>query len=200
VLAEPLRGGRTALGAVRIGETVRRPATPNSVFVRSLLMHLEQSGLHATRSSAQAFPWHSSISMRLARVRAPSAWDTPHGYGWIGEIRTCLRLIRSGGCASFSPHTVQNRRRPTSLSRRSVARPFSWQQVFGRATRSWRNGPRYHRTVHREIGCTPLERFLAGPNVGRECPGSAAYEMPSASRSNAGNAAPMAPSLFTVNA
>ena len=44
VLAEPLRGGRTALGVVKIGETVRRPATPNSVFVRSLLMHLERSG------------------------------------------------------------------------------------------------------------------------------------------------------------
>lgn len=32
----------------------------------------------------------------------------------------------------------------------------------------------YHRTVHREIGATPLERYLAGPNVGRECPGSEA--------------------------
>lgn len=28
----------------------------------------------------------------------------------------------------------------------------------------------YHRTVHRELGCTPLERFLAGPDVGRPCP------------------------------
>jgi len=44
VLAEPLWGGRTTLGVVKIGETVRRPATPNSVFVRSLLMHLELSG------------------------------------------------------------------------------------------------------------------------------------------------------------
>ncbi len=32
----------------------------------------------------------------------------------------------------------------------------------------------YHRSVHREIGCTPLERYLAGPNVARECPGSEA--------------------------
>lgn len=30
----------------------------------------------------------------------------------------------------------------------------------------------YHCTEHREIGETPLERYLAGPNVGRECPGS----------------------------
>jgi len=31
----------------------------------------------------------------------------------------------------------------------------------------------YHRTVHSELGATPLERYLEGPNVGRECPGSA---------------------------
>jgi putative transposase len=30
----------------------------------------------------------------------------------------------------------------------------------------------YHRTVHSELGATPLERYLAGPNVGRACPGS----------------------------
>lgn len=41
------------------------------------------------------------------------------------------------------------------------------------ATQAWIT-QEYHRTVHREIGCTPLERYLAGPNVGRECPGSEA--------------------------
>jgi putative transposase len=30
----------------------------------------------------------------------------------------------------------------------------------------------YHRTVHRELGCTPLERYLAGPEVGRSSPSS----------------------------
>ena len=28
----------------------------------------------------------------------------------------------------------------------------------------------YHRRVHDELGCTPLERFRGGPDVGRECP------------------------------
>ena len=28
----------------------------------------------------------------------------------------------------------------------------------------------YHRTVHRELGATPLECFMAGPDVGRACP------------------------------
>src|SRR6185312_6665394 len=32
----------------------------------------------------------------------------------------------------------------------------------------------YNRTRHDEIGVTPLERYLAGPNVARECPGSEA--------------------------
>jgi transposase InsO family protein len=39
------------------------------------------------------------------------------------------------------------------------------------ATQAWVT-QEYHRTVHSELGCTPLERYLAGPNVGRECPHS----------------------------
>jgi transposase InsO family protein len=39
------------------------------------------------------------------------------------------------------------------------------------ATQAWVT-EEYHRTVHSELGATPLERYLAGPNVGRECPGS----------------------------
>lgn len=30
----------------------------------------------------------------------------------------------------------------------------------------------YHRTRHRELGATPLDRYLAGPDVARPCPGS----------------------------
>jgi len=39
------------------------------------------------------------------------------------------------------------------------------------ATQAWIT-QEYHRTVHSELGQTPMQRFLAGPNVGRECPGS----------------------------
>ena len=39
------------------------------------------------------------------------------------------------------------------------------------ATQAWVT-QEYHRTVHSELGATPMQRFLAGPNVGRECPGS----------------------------
>jgi transposase InsO family protein len=39
------------------------------------------------------------------------------------------------------------------------------------ATQAWIT-QEYHRTVHSELGETPLDRYLAGPNVARECPGS----------------------------
>jgi putative transposase len=41
------------------------------------------------------------------------------------------------------------------------------------ATQAWIT-QEYHRTVHREIGATPLDRYLAGPSVARESPGSEA--------------------------
>ena len=41
----PLRGGRVTAGVVRVGETVRRPPTANSDFVKRLLRHLADQGL-----------------------------------------------------------------------------------------------------------------------------------------------------------
>lgn len=41
------------------------------------------------------------------------------------------------------------------------------------ATQAWVT-QEYQRTMHSELGATPLERYLAGPNVGRECPESEA--------------------------
>lgn len=41
------------------------------------------------------------------------------------------------------------------------------------ATQAWVE-LEYHRTVHRELGCSPLERYLAGPDVGRPSPSSEA--------------------------
>lgn len=41
------------------------------------------------------------------------------------------------------------------------------------ATQAWVE-QEYHRTKHSEIGATPLEHYLAGPNVRRECPATVA--------------------------
>jgi aminoglycoside phosphotransferase (APT) family kinase protein len=42
-----LTGGRVTKGVTRIGDTVRRPAGPNSRFVRALLAYLERCGFEA---------------------------------------------------------------------------------------------------------------------------------------------------------
>jgi putative transposase len=44
--------------------------------------------------------------------------------------------------------------------------------LLNSATHAWIEHE-YHRTRHAELGCTPLERYRAGPDVGRECPASA---------------------------
>lgn len=42
----PLPGGRITPGVVRVGDTVRRPATARSAFVAELLNHLQQRGFN----------------------------------------------------------------------------------------------------------------------------------------------------------
>ena len=44
---EPLEGGRSSQGLVRIGNTVRRPLSPNSKFVHQVLRQLERTGFGA---------------------------------------------------------------------------------------------------------------------------------------------------------
>lgn len=46
-------------------------------------------------------------------------------------------------------------------------------ELLNRATHAWVE-LEYHRALHEEIGTTPLQRYLAGPSVGRECPSSEA--------------------------
>ena len=60
------------------------------------------------------------------------------------------------------------------------------------ATQAWVT-QEYHRTVHSELGATPMQRYLAGPNVGRECPGSdsSARRLPHRGQAQA-SAVPMA--------
>jgi len=45
--------------------------------------------------------------------------------------------------------------------------------LLNQATQAWVE-QEYHRTVHGEIDATPLARYLAGPNVRRDCPPAAA--------------------------
>jgi hypothetical protein len=43
--------------------------------------------------------------------------------------------------------------------------------LLNQATQAWVE-QEYHRTRHAEIDATPLQRYLAGPDVRRECPGA----------------------------
>ena len=45
--------------------------------------------------------------------------------------------------------------------------------LLNSATQAWIERG-YHRAKHSETGCTPLDRFINGPQAGRECPGSEA--------------------------
>ena len=45
-------------------------------------------------------------------------------------------------------------------------------ELLNEATQAWVE-QEYHRTVHSEIGATPLAHYLAGPNVRRDCPETA---------------------------
>jgi putative transposase len=42
-------------------------------------------------------------------------------------------------------------------------------ELLNKATHAWVEHD-YHQTRHAEMGCSPLERYRAGPDVGRECP------------------------------
>ena len=49
--------------------------------------------------------------------------------------------------------------------------PVLTLELLNTATHAWLE-QEYHRTIHSELGMTPLQRYLKGPDVGRECPSS----------------------------
>jgi putative transposase len=49
--------------------------------------------------------------------------------------------------------------------------PVLTLELLNTATQAWIE-QEYHRTIHGELGKTPLERYLEGPDVGRDSPGS----------------------------
>jgi hypothetical protein len=51
--------------------------------------------------------------------------------------------------------------------------PVLTLELLNRATQAWIE-LEYHRTIHGELGKTPIERYLEGPDVGRDSPDSEA--------------------------
>jgi hypothetical protein len=86
---EPLRGGRSTPGVVKIGATVRRPPTYNSIFVRSLLIQLEQFGFEGA-------PRYLGTDENARDVFSYLPGEVPSGLGEHkdGVLEAAGRLIR----------------------------------------------------------------------------------------------------------
>ena len=85
----PLRGGRVTQGVVRIGDTVRRPQTVNSTFVRELLHHLAASGFDAA-------PAHLGLDEQGRDILTFIDGDVPADLALHGDETLCraAALIR----------------------------------------------------------------------------------------------------------
>ena len=86
----PLGGGRVSTGVVRLGDTVRKPVTRNSKFVRRLLEHLADCGSRFT-------PGFLGIDERDRDVFEFIDGEVPADLGWFDEatLRQAAELIRS---------------------------------------------------------------------------------------------------------
>jgi putative transposase len=123
-----------------------------------------------------------------------------HGLSQAIQKRGLPRaLLTDNGGAMLAAETVEGLERlgivhHTTLPRtpqQNGKQEVLWAQVEGRllamlegekaltlrllneATQAWVE-QEYHRTVHRELGQSPLERYLRGPSVGRDSPSSEA--------------------------
>jgi transposase InsO family protein len=119
------------------------------------------------------------LCQALQKVELPRAFMSDRGSAMIaGEFTTGLhRLgILHLPTLPYSPHVNGKQenlwgRVEGRLLAMLEGEPNLSLAQLNFATQAWVT-QEYHRTVHSELGCTPLERYLAGPNVGRECPHS----------------------------
>lgn len=84
----PLAGGRTTDGVVRIGDTVRRPVTPRSDFVRRLLVHLAEVGF-------EGCPRHTGVDEQGRDTLSFLPGLVPANLGEFSEsqLRSAARLL-----------------------------------------------------------------------------------------------------------
>lgn len=85
----PLEGGRVTKGVVRVGDTVRRPPTFNSLFVHKLLQHLAASGFDAASRSHGSDEFGRDVFSYIEG-------DVPHDLSWHSDdiLFDAARLIR----------------------------------------------------------------------------------------------------------
>ncbi|OXJ22547.1 IS481 family transposase [Burkholderia sp. HI2714] len=121
------------------------------------------------------------LSQAFARRSLPRALMTDNGAAMLAEETTAglhtLGVLHQT-TLPYSPY--QNAKQETFWARiegRVMAmlegEPNLTLDLLNQATHAWIERE-YHHAHHSEIGTTPLKRYLAGPNVGRESPSSAA--------------------------
>ncbi|MDE3130018.1 MAG: transposase, partial [Acidobacteriota bacterium] len=121
------------------------------------------------------------LSQAFARRSLPRALMTDNGAAMLAEETTAglhaLGVLHQT-TLPYSPY--QNAKQETFWARiegRVMAmlegEPNLTLDLLNQATHAWIERE-YHHAHHSEIGTTPLKRYLAGPDVGRESPSSAA--------------------------
>ncbi|MEU1685774.1 phosphotransferase [Micromonospora sp. NPDC005707] len=87
----PLAGGRLTAGVVRVGDTVRRPASPASRFVARLLVHLAKTGFDGC---PQHLGWdqHGRDILSFVPGHVPPRWRH-FTDDQVGQAATLLRRL-----------------------------------------------------------------------------------------------------------
>ncbi|WP_433283046.1 phosphotransferase [Micromonospora sp. CA-244673] len=90
----PLAGGRLTAGVVRVGDTVRRPASPASRFVARLLVHLAKTGFDGC---PQHLGWdqHGRDILSFVPGHVPPRWRH-FTDDQVGQAATLLRRLHEG--------------------------------------------------------------------------------------------------------
>ncbi|EIF31868.1 LOW QUALITY PROTEIN: integrase family protein [Burkholderia sp. Ch1-1] len=119
------------------------------------------------------------LTQALQRRGRPRALMTDNGAAMLAEETTAGLLalgVLHQTTLPYSPY--QNAKQETFWARiegRVMAmlegEPNLTLELLNQATHAWIERE-YHHAHHSEIGGTPLKRYLAGPDVGRECPSS----------------------------
>jgi transposase InsO family protein len=119
------------------------------------------------------------LCQALQKVGLPRALMTDNGSAMIaGEFTAGLHHlgILHQPTLPFAPHVNGKQENIWARVEGRLLAMLEGEQnltldALNLATQAWIT-QEYHCSVHGELGTTPLARFLAGPNVGRECPGS----------------------------
>ena len=120
-----------------------------------------------------------AVCQALQKRRLPRALLTDNGAAMLAD-ETRSGLVRLGilheTTLPYSPY--QNAKQEVwwaQLEGRLIAMVEGVADLtlafLNEATQAWVEGE-YNRRFHSELGMTPLERLLAGPDAGRACPGS----------------------------